>query len=273
MKQRLLTAAIVIPVVLAFIWVGSLPFFIIVAAVLLIAQYEFYNIVSSSQLSPQKALCLPAGFLILASAYLRSSNMLLSNQKGIPAFVLTFTLAAILIGHLFSKNIRYFIESLGVSLAGIFMIPWLGSYFILLRDIAPYGKEYFIMMIGSVWIVDTAAYIAGSKYGKKKLAKTISPKKTVVGFIAGIPAGIAFAFLWRAVTGIKFLNCADIIVMGLIAGIAGQTGDLIESMVKRSGLVKDSGGMFPGHGGAYDRIDSLLTAAPLLYYYIVIFVR
>jgi len=91
MKQRLLTAAVVIPVVLTFIWVGSLPFFIIVAAVLLIAQYEFYNIVSTTQLSPQKALCLPAGFLILASAYLRSPDMLLSTQKGIPAFVLFYT--------------------------------------------------------------------------------------------------------------------------------------------------------------------------------------
>ena len=121
--------------------------------------------------------------------------------------------------------------------------------------------------------VDTAAFIAGSKYGKKKLAKTISPKKTVIGFIAGVIAGIAFAFLWKTVVGIDFLNYADIIVMGLIVGVAGQIGDLVESMVKRAGLVKDSGNMFPGHGGAYDRIDSLLTAAPLLYYYIIIFVR
>ncbi len=273
MKQRLLTAAVVIPVVLAFIWVGTLPFFIIASAVLMIAQYEFYSIVSTTQMSPQKAICLPAGFLILASAYLRSSEMLLSTQKGIPAFVLTFSLGLLLLGHLFSKNIRYFIESLGVSLAGIFMIPWLGSYFILLRDIAPLGREYFLMLIGGVWIVDTAAYVAGSKYGRKKLAKTISPKKTVVGFSAGVIAGVAFAFLWRAVAGIKFLNCVDLIVMGLIVGVAGQIGDLVESMVKRAGLVKDSGNMFPGHGGAYDRIDSLLTAAPLLYYYIVIFIR
>lgn len=273
MKQRLLTAAVVIPVILAFIWVGTLPFFIMASAILLIAQYEFYSITASGQLSPQKALCLPAGFLILASAYLRSTNMLLSSQKGIPALVLTFTLGALLIGHLFGKNIRYFIESIGVSLAGLFMIPWLGSYFILLRDIAPYGREYFLLMIGGVWIVDTAAYIAGSKYGRKKLAKTISPNKTVIGFIAGVIAGVAFAFVWDIFARIQFLNALDLVIMGIIIGIAGQMGDLIESMVKRAGLVKDSGILFPGHGGAYDRIDSLLTAAPCLYYYIIIFVR
>ncbi|MBU4134603.1 phosphatidate cytidylyltransferase, partial [bacterium] len=272
MKQRLITAAVAIPVILTFIWVGTLPFFIIVSAVLMIAQYEFYSIVGTSQLSPQKAICLPAGFLILAAAYLRSPDMLMSTQKGIPAFVLTLSLGLLIIGHLFSKNIRYFIESMGVSLMGIFMIPWLGSYFILLRDIAPYGKEYFYMLIVGVWVVDTAAYAAGTKYGIKKLAKTISPKKTVIGAIAGVIAGVAFAFLWNAAYAeIKFLNYIDLIVMGLIVGVAGQIGDLAESMVKRAGLVKDSGNMFPGHGGAYDRIDSLLPSAALLYYYIVIF--
>lgn len=273
MGQRLLTAAVVIPIILAFIWVGTLPFFIVASAVLLTAQWEFYGIAASPQISPQRGICLSAGFLILASAYLRSSNMLLSSQKGIPGLVLTFTLALLLGGHLFGKNIRYFIESTGVSLAGIFMIPWLGSYFILLRDIAPYGREYFILMIGGVWIVDTAAYIIGSKYGRKKLAKTISPNKTVIGFIAGVAAGPAFAFIWNLWAGITFLNASDLVIMGLILGIAGQIGDLVESMVKRAGLVKDSGMMFPGHGGAYDRIDSLLTAAPCLFYYIVIFIR
>jgi len=273
MGQRLLTAAVVIPVILAFIWVGTLPFFIVAAVILMIAQWEFYGIAASPQISPQKGICLSAGFLILASAYLRSSNMLLSSQKGIPALVLTLSLAALLVGHLFGKNIRYFIESLGVSMAGIFMIPWLGSYFILLRDIAPYGREYFLLMIGGVWIVDTAAYIVGSKYGKKKLAKTISPNKTALGFIAGVIAGVAFAFIWHLVAKLEFINTLDLVVMGLIIGISSQIGDLIESMVKRAGLVKDSGLMFPGHGGAYDRIDSLLTAAPCLYYYIVIFIR
>ena len=264
---------ILIPLVITFVWVGGLPFFIFLTAILLVAQAEFYSVSTSPQASPKKLVCLGAGFLILASSYIRTTDMLLSTQKGIPAFILTFSVIILLLIHLFNKNIRYFVDSLGISLAGIFMVPWLGSYLLLLRDIAPFGKQYFFMLLAGVWTVDTAAYAFGTKFGGRKLAKTISPKKTIAGFISGFISGMIFAFIWLTVVKINFLNWKDALFFGAVIGIAGQLGDLVESMFKRSCMVKDTGGLFPGHGGAYDRIDSIIFAAPFLYYYLVIFVK
>jgi len=273
MGKRVLTAIIFIPVVLLFVQTGGLPFFIFIASVALLAQNEFYAVTGDAQITPKRLICLLTGFLILFSAYIRTTDMLLSSQKGILAFALTFSLLLILLIHLYDKNIRYFLESLGVSLAGIFMIPWLASYLLLIRDIAPYGKEYFLLLLLGIWFTDTAAYVFGTKFGGRKLAKTISPKKTIVGFAAGIIAGLAFAFIWAFAVKIKFIRSYDIIVFGLILGVVGQTGDLVESMFKRTNMVKDTGMIFPGHGGAYDRLDSLIFAAPFLYYYLAIFVK
>ncbi|MFH1958055.1 MAG: phosphatidate cytidylyltransferase [bacterium] len=273
MGKRVLTAIIFIPVVLLLVRTGGLPFFIFIAAVALLAQNEFYAVTGDAQITPKRLVCLFAGFLILFSAYLRTTDMLLSSQKGILAFALTFSLILLIMIHLLHKNIRYFLESIGVSLAGIFMVPWLASYLILIRDIAPHGREYFLLLLLGIWFVDTAAYVLGTKFGSRKLAKTISPKKTIVGFAAGILAGLAFAFIWKLAVKIEFIMTYDIIVFGLITGVVGQIGDLVESMFKRTNLVKDTGAIFPGHGGAYDRIDSLIFAAPFLYYYLVVFIK
>jgi len=271
--ERVLTAVIFIPVVLLFVWTGGLPFFIFIAVISLLAQNEFYTVVSNDQISPKRLICFVAGFLILFSAYLRTTDALLSSQKGFLGFVLTFSLILVLLIHLFRRNVRYFLGSLGVSLAGIFMVPWLASYLILIRDISPHGREYFFMLLIGIWFVDTAAYIFGTKFGRRKLAKIVSPGKTVAGFAAGLAAGFVFMFIWQTAVKIKFLETYDIIIFALITGLIGQIGDLVESMFKRTTLIKDTGRIFPGHGGAYDRIDSLIFAAPFLYYYLIIFVK
>ncbi len=273
MLERIITAAVLIPIVIYISATGGLSFFILISLIATIALLEFYEIASSVNIKPKRAICAAIGFLILFSVYVRTTNMLLSSQKGIPAFIITFGLATLLLAHLFAKNIRYFVESIGTSLAGLFMVTWLASYLLLIRDIAPYGKEYFFLLLFGIWTVDTAAYFFGTKFGKRRLAKTISPKKTVVGFIAGVVFAFIYAFLWKLVVKINFIKTYDIIAFGIILGIIGQLGDLVESMFKRANLTKDTGKLFPGHGGAYDRLDSLIFAAPFLYYYIVIFIR
>ncbi|MCD6413499.1 MAG: phosphatidate cytidylyltransferase [Elusimicrobia bacterium] len=273
MIERIITAAILIPVVLYIAVTGGIAFFILIALISTLALLEFYKTASSPRIKPKRAICAVIGFLILFSAYLRTTNMLLSSQKGITAFIITFGLAILLLSHLFTKNIRYFVDSIGLALSGIFMVSWFSSYLLLIRDIAPYGKEYFFLLLGGIWTVDTAAYFFGTKFGKKRLAKTISPKKTIIGFIAGAIFAFIYALIWKWLVKINFIKTYDIIAFGIILGIFGQLGDLVESMFKRANLAKDTGEIFPGHGGAYDRIDSLIFAAPILYYYIVIFIR
>jgi phosphatidate cytidylyltransferase len=120
-------------------------------------------------------------------------------------------------------------------------------------------------MMGVIWAGDVAAYYAGRALGRHKLAPTISPNKTVEGSIAGLAGSILAGTLlgsWLLQRQISFLALAS-----LAAAIAGQLGDLAESALKRSSGVKDSSSLLPGHGGMLDRLDSLIFAAPVFYWF------
>ena len=117
-----------------------------------------------------------------------------------------------------------------------------------------------------VWASDTGAYYGGRLLGRTRLAPQLSPGKTVEGLLAGLVAAVAAAFLARA-WFMHRLAVADCLLLApLLAGV-GAAGDLMESALKRWAGAKDSSGLIPGHGGMLDRIDSLLLAAPVLFYY------
>jgi phosphatidate cytidylyltransferase len=117
------------------------------------------------------------------------------------------------------------------------------------------------------WAGDTAAYFAGRAFGRHPLAPHLSPKKTWEGSIAGLVASIAVGVAFR-----RWLHAPTEILVGMaiVGNIAGQVGDLLESAYKRSAGVKDSGSMLPGHGGVLDRIDALILAFPVVWYYWVL---
>ncbi len=120
-----------------------------------------------------------------------------------------------------------------------------------------------LILILFIWMNDSMAYLTGSFFGKTKFFPSISPKKTVEGTIGGIIFTMVFAFVWG-----HFTNWFPILVwvlFGLIAGVVGTAGDLVESKLKRLSGIKDSGAMMPGHGGALDRFDSLLLSAPVAF--------
>ena len=119
---------------------------------------------------------------------------------------------------------------------------------------------------------DSAAYYTGSAFGKHRLYPSVSPKKSVEGAIGGL-AGSIIGTLFAKYTFFPQLTLADAIVTALVIGAIGQTGDLFESLLKRSFGVKDSGTIIPGHGGVLDRLDSILFAAPITYYYVLFFFK
>src|SRR5262249_1797475 len=123
-----------------------------------------------------------------------------------------------------------------------------------------------------VWSSDTAAYYIGSSLGRKALAPRVSPKKTVEGAVGGVLGALAAAFIAR-VWFINRLSVADCVILGLALGGIGILGDLFESMLKRGAGMKDSAALVPGHGGILDRVDSLLYAGPVLYYYYLFAMR
>src|SRR5262249_51407544 len=123
-----------------------------------------------------------------------------------------------------------------------------------------------------VWTNDIFAFVAGKSFGRHKLAAVVSPKKTVEGAVAGFVAGIiaAAAYAYFLVPSLAIVHAC---IIGALIGIAGQIGDLCESILKRVAQVKDSGTIVPGHGGMLDRIDSLLFGAPTMYYYYYFFLQ
>ena len=124
-----------------------------------------------------------------------------------------------------------------------------------------------LLLVSVTWLGETAAYLVGSTLGRHKLAPVISPRKTVEGAVAQLAVSVLAALGARA-WFFPALSLQSAIVVGLLLGVVGQAGDLMESAIKRSVDTKDTGRVIPGHGGMLDRIDALLFAAPVLFYYL-----
>jgi phosphatidate cytidylyltransferase len=136
----------------------------------------------------------------------------------------------------------------------------------LLGDGGEMGRDLTVLLFWVVWLSDAAAYTVGTLLGRHKLAPRISPGKTIEGAVGALVAAVAAALVAKG-WFFRRLGLADAVALGLLLGCAGMAGDLVESLLKRSAAVKDSGALFPGHGGMLDRADSLLFAAPVLFYY------
>ncbi len=160
-------------------------------------------------------------------------------------------------------------KDFGWLLSGLIYLPFLLSHAYLLRTL-PLGKQWIFMLLMAVMACDSLAYFVGRKIGQRKLYPKVSPNKSIEGAIGGICG---------AVLGVYMAKWLFMPVIGYAAGcfiaigisVAGQVGDLFESLLKRSCGVKDSGTMIPGHGGLLDRLDSLLFVFPLVYYIAVLF--
>ena len=124
----------------------------------------------------------------------------------------------------------------------------------------PWGGVLLVILLASVWFNDAGAYLVGSKIGKHKMAPTISPKKSWEGFAGGLVVSIIFWCLMTFIPGVN-MNFAQAALFGILVGAMSILGDLVESRIKRNVGVKDSGNIMPGHGGLFDRSDSLFTAS------------
>ena len=162
-------------------------------------------------------------------------------------------------------------RDLALSMFGLLYVPLLLSHAGLLRQ-SEHGREWVALVLLIVMASDSLAYFSGMAFGRHRLYEAISPKKSIEGAFGGLAGGVLgtlAAKLWL----LPQLQAADVLLLGLGVGAFSQVGDLVESMFKRSFGVKDSGTLFPGHGGLLDRLDSLLFAFPATYYYVTWFVK
>lgn len=181
-------------------------------------------------------------------------------------FAIAFLFLAISIYTLFTLgDIRTAAGDAALLFFGVVYIPYMLGYLVMLRS-HPEGYRWIMLIIFIVMSCDSAAYFIGCRFGKRRLYPEVSPKKSVEGSLGGLAGSILGVLVARQVF-FAGLSIPDALLAALLISTLGQVGDLFESLLKRSCGVKDSGTIFPGHGGILDRLDSIIFAAPATYYY------
>lgn len=227
------------------------------AAFSLLGMLEFNRMALMAECQAEQYLSAVAGGLLIVPLYLHRFDLLVMFL--ILSFLLLALLALFRLGPL-----DQLIYRLGWQLLGLFYLPLLLGHLVLLRQL-PDGRGWVFTVLFAVMACDSLAYFVGVRFGRHKLYPQVSPKKSIEGSLGGL-VGSCLG-VWLATTlFLPIYGIGQIILIGLILGVAGQLGDLFESLLKRACGVKDSGGIFPGHGGILDRLDSLLFAFPLAFY-------
>lgn len=186
----------------------------------------------------------------------------LNESVGYSKVEIVFAAVLLLLVYTVVVKNRYTFDHAAFSVLGALYVG-IGFYYFI--ETLFFGIEFVVYALIVIWMTDTGAYFIGRKIGKRKLWPEISPNKTVEGFLGGIFSAILFACIFQ-----YFVPVANsyiiLIIVTVVASIAGQLGDLVESALKRHYDVKDSGKLLPGHGGILDRFDSLLFVLPLLHF-------
>jgi phosphatidate cytidylyltransferase len=260
--QRVISAAIGVPVILVLIYFGGNAYMIGVAAGLALAAAEFQHI-TREWLEPATLLtaALVAGIAVGARA---GGGVWLA---WLAAAIVIAPIAALLTP---TKDGR--IIDVLWALGGVTYVGFLGSFIVMLRYINYDARSWVYLTVLGTFAVDTAAYFVGRAIGKHKLAPRISPKKTIEGMIGGYVAGLAtvvvLAFAFQlSVTPVQATS------IGVLLPTVAVFGDLAESAVKRAAGIKDTSEIIPGHGGVLDRLDSILFAFALVYLFTQFVVR
>jgi len=155
-------------------------------------------------------------------------------------------------------------------LGHFYLVGSLVIFFSMSNVSGTYNPLIVFCFLSLIWISDSAAYVFGVSFGKRPLLKSVSPKKSVEGFVGGIIFSIILAIIFNFYLNTNF-SLIQWLIIGVLTSILGTLGDLVQSQFKREAGVKDSGKWLPGHGGLYDRMDSIIFTAPFIYLLIIIF--
>jgi phosphatidate cytidylyltransferase len=260
LSRRARTAALVLPgLLLAVTWGPPWLFLAILAAALGLAGVELGRLLQDGGVRPQWLL---GGGVAGALVWDLTS---LASPGATPLVVAALLCLGIWSGR---ADPAAWIRGAGASLAAGLYLGVTGGALARLRAAPPEedGGSRILLLLAVVMVSDTAAYFAGHAFGRRPLAPLISPAKTVEGALGGL-AGGAVAGAGAALLAFPAHGIWQLALLGAVAAGFGALGDLAESALKRWAGAKDSGRLLPGHGGMLDRLDSLLSAAPVLYYY------
>jgi phosphatidate cytidylyltransferase len=231
-----------------------------VAAASLIGLLEFFRFLSARGLSPMRR----TGFVLAAAMFAEVAYPGWLGGPVWPLAALILLTATLSQGSDFEKTV----PAAAATLLGAVYLGALGGTIAGLSTLAPpgVGAWRIALLLAIIMVSDTFAFFVGHAWGRRRLAPSVSPGKTVEGALGGLVGGVAGALTVRYL-GLPALPMAHAIGLGVLVAALGIVGDLDESLLKRWAGLKDSGTLFPGHGGMLDRLDSLLFGAPVLYYY------
>ena len=275
LRTRLLVVAIVVPVTVPSIYLGGWYFAGVVAAIAALTAREFYLLVADRAGHPLTWLGVPAAALLVLLAAREPSFQAWGNRALSFLLILGLISAAFAI---FGRSKEQPLLAAAATVSGVLYTGGTLSFALLLRHlpevrgaipVRPVEGFLLVMLpVAVTTLADTASYFVGRRLGRVRLAPRVSPGKTVEGSIGGLVGAVVTGYvagLFMGGIGTVTLSPAVCAGIGLLLGIAGQLGDLSESMLKRDAGVKDSGSSLPGHGGFLDRFDSLLFTVPLGY--------
>ncbi|MGD8805455.1 MAG: phosphatidate cytidylyltransferase [Chloroflexota bacterium] len=260
------------PLTLLLIHLGGWFYFLSFAALLGIATYEFGQLASRLAWRTPMWLLLPFSFLLWLSPR-NVQLMLFGRTAGEIDFVSIVLLLSLMAAMAYSlwlferKRSENAPASWMATVGGILFLGWLGSYFFRLRAVDEMASQWTALTMLGTWIADSGAYVFGKTLGKHKMAPRLSPNKTMEGYFGGIFAATLFTVVIAYFLDLPLLVA---LVLGLLVSALSPAGDLGVSLLKRSVGVKDSGNFLPGHGGALDRIDSLIWSVALAYFLVVL---
>ena len=266
LRKRVITALWGIPLLVVAIWFDKpLPWFTILVAIWgVLAVFEFYRMVNTSGVPPLTYFGLIWTLLFILSPHF--------NYDFLIPFLLTSAVILSLIWLLLHPQKEGAFIGWAWTIAGILYVGWLLSYFVALRGlddaqtVLDEGRNWVFFALFTTFGSDIAAFFTGRAWGRHYLAPNISPGKTWEGAIAGVFGAIIVSLLFTILIPLSYGHA---IFLGLLVSIFGQLGDLVESLLKRNMGVKDSGKLLPGHGGFLDRIDSVVFAGVVVYYYVI----
>jgi phosphatidate cytidylyltransferase len=251
---RAAAAVVFVPILVLLAWIGDVAFLAFVLILLALALREFLHLLESKGLHPHWKTGMSAVLLAPVATYqrLRTGRLEEWHVGGL----MTVLVVAVLLAELRRGAGRQAIANSAATLLSVLYVGWLGTHIVALREL-PWitgeayarGMAYALLPFVLVWVWDTAAYLVGKRWGRRRLMPDVSPRKTAEGAWGGLVATIGAAFVARA-TFAPFLSAVDAALLGFLVGVFGQLGDLVESLLKRDVDTKNSSELIPGHGGA-----------------------
>lgn len=268
LKQRILTAAIGLPLIVLLLFCPTPVVIGMVMAAALIGMHEFYGAVGLAQ---YKLLC---GMGYLATVLIPLGTYFSLDT----ALALVYIYIVLLFVMMLGAHRKLTFQHLALLVMALIYIPYFLSHIIYIRRLE-LGNIYIWLVFLGAFMTDSCAYFTGKAIGGRKLCPHISPKKTVAGAIGGVVGcglsfilfGIIVNLCFSSALGGSQLNLWLLFLLGLIAAVVSEIGDLVASIIKRQYNIKDFGTLLPGHGGILDRCDSIILVAPTIFLFLMKF--